>query len=160
MNQPIVYADITQLAKDLSDISGKSPEEITRNIYEDVGQKITAEAKSLAPVDTGRLRNSINYRITGNQLIVGPDVPYAPYQEFGTGTRGEFRGNMYTIRPKNGRYLRFKGSNGNWVTAKVVYHPGIPPHPFMRPASEHVIGSIVDKLAERGESLIVKGPNA
>lgn len=45
-------------------------------------------AKRLAPVDTGRLRASINWRIESDRrglvAIVGTSVDYAPYQEFGT----------------------------------------------------------------------------
>lgn len=45
-------------------------------------------AKRLCPVDTGRLRASINWRLEadarGLLAIVGTDVEYAPYVEFGT----------------------------------------------------------------------------
>lgn len=42
-------------------------------------------AKQEAPVDTGRLRNSITHVIdTGEQAVyIGTNVEYAPYQEFG-----------------------------------------------------------------------------
>lgn len=47
--------------------------------------KIEAKAKTLAPVDTGLLRNSIQTNIEGPlQATVGTPVEYAPYQEFGT----------------------------------------------------------------------------
>lgn len=50
--------------------------------------KVESGAKSLAPVDTGRLRSSISRRIElrGAEIvgIVGTDVEYAPHQEFGT----------------------------------------------------------------------------
>jgi HK97 gp10 family phage protein len=46
---------------------------------------IEAEAKTLAPVDTGMLRNSIQTKIEGPlRATVGTNVEYAPYQEFGT----------------------------------------------------------------------------
>lgn len=43
-------------------------------------------AKQRAPVDTGRLRNSITHEITegGLNAQVGSNVEYAPFQEFGT----------------------------------------------------------------------------
>ena len=46
---------------------------------------IEAEAKRLCPVDTGRLRASIN-TIKPRKLVrsIGTSVEYAPYVEFGT----------------------------------------------------------------------------
>jgi HK97 gp10 family phage protein len=43
-------------------------------------------ARRRAPVDTGRLRNSITHETTPNGLAarVGTNVEYAPFQEFGT----------------------------------------------------------------------------
>lgn len=46
---------------------------------------IEARAKSLAPVDTGILRNSIQTKIESpTKATVGTVVEYAPHQEFGT----------------------------------------------------------------------------
>ena len=46
---------------------------------------IEAEAKTLAPVDTGLLRNSIQTNIEApTKATIGTNVEYAPYQEFGT----------------------------------------------------------------------------
>lgn len=46
---------------------------------------IEAKAKTLAPVDTGLLRNSIQTTIDSpTKATVGTNVEYAPYQEFGT----------------------------------------------------------------------------
>lgn len=42
-------------------------------------------AKEKAPVNTGNLRNSITHVVEGNEGIVGTNVEYAPYVEFGTG---------------------------------------------------------------------------
>lgn len=42
-------------------------------------------AKEKVPVNTGNLRNSITYEVEGNEGIVGTNVEYAPYVEFGTG---------------------------------------------------------------------------
>lgn len=54
---------------------------------------IEADAKALAPVDTGALRSSISSTITGDgrmggmEAVVGPTVEYGIYQEFGTSTQ-------------------------------------------------------------------------
>jgi HK97 gp10 family phage protein len=43
-------------------------------------------AKKAAPVDTGRLRNSIAHKVDKEEpaAYIGTNVEYAPYQEFGT----------------------------------------------------------------------------
>ena len=50
--------------------------------------QVDRQAKALAPVDTGRLRSSINWRLArdgiGLAAIIGTNVSYAIYQEFGT----------------------------------------------------------------------------
>ena len=46
--------------------------------------KVVAQAKALAPVDTGQLKNSIEWGRDGEDLIVGTNNDHAVYQEFGT----------------------------------------------------------------------------
>lgn len=48
------------------------------------GAAVEGQAKLYAPVDTGLLRGSINHRVEGDTAIVGTNVEYAPYQEYGT----------------------------------------------------------------------------
>lgn len=54
---------------------------------------IEADAKSLAPVDTGALRSSISASFEGDgrngsmSAEIGPTVEYGVYQEFGTSTQ-------------------------------------------------------------------------
>lgn len=54
-----------------------------------IGGKAEEYAAGLAPIDTGNLRNSITHThpqkdSDGLYTIVGTNVEYAPYQEFGT----------------------------------------------------------------------------
>lgn len=55
-------------------------------------KKIQKNAKLLAPVDTGQLRNSIKTKTQatqeGAEAQVYTNLEYAPYVEFGTGQRG------------------------------------------------------------------------
>lgn len=50
------------------------------------GEAIVRDAKALAPVDTGALRDSISadYGLAGLSAEIGPTVSYAPFVEFGT----------------------------------------------------------------------------
>ena len=46
---------------------------------------VETNAKNRAPIDTGNLTRSITHVVNGNEGIVGTNVEYAPYVEFGTG---------------------------------------------------------------------------
>lgn len=50
------------------------------------GMQAETYAKQLAPVDTGRLRNSLTYEVqqSDKAVIIGSGVEYAPYVEQGT----------------------------------------------------------------------------
>lgn len=45
---------------------------------------VERNAKKRARVKTGHMRRSITYRVETNRAIVGTNVAYAPFQEFGT----------------------------------------------------------------------------
>ena len=66
------------------------------------GQSYENHAKSYAPVDTGRLRNSIEHHAEGKDtMVVQTDVEYAIYQELGTSKQS---GTPY-MRPAGNNYL-------------------------------------------------------
>lgn len=49
------------------------------------GAKVENYAKQDAPVDTGRLRNSIHHEMENDDTVdIGTDVEYAVFQELGT----------------------------------------------------------------------------
>lgn len=74
----IIEADDFDRVKVLSDAA-------CRNALEICGQSFENHAKVYAPVDTGRLRNSIEHHPEGNDtMVVQTNVEYAIYQEFGT----------------------------------------------------------------------------
>ncbi len=89
-----------------------------------------AEAKKSAPIDKGLLRGSIHsdIRTIGNETVgvVGTNLEYAPYQEFGTGIYGP-KGSPIT--PKRGKFLVFKNKAGRQVFARSV--KGSRPRRFM-----------------------------
>lgn len=51
-----------------------------------IGEDAAATAAEFAPVDTGRLKNSIDSTVVESEqtVYIGTNVEYAPYQEFGT----------------------------------------------------------------------------
>lgn len=49
------------------------------------GREASTRAQLLAPVDNGMLRQSITYKVNGDEVQIGTDVEYAAYVELGTG---------------------------------------------------------------------------
>ena len=91
------------------------------------GPAVVNRAKILCPVDTGRLRASIQGQLKRNILLrprfeVGSNVEYAPYVNDGT--------RPHIIRPRTARALRFV-VGGQVVFARVVHHPGTRAQPFL-----------------------------
>ena len=50
----------------------------------EAGVTVSGSAKQLAPVKTGNLRRSIDYKVTDDDCEIGTNVEYAPYIEYGT----------------------------------------------------------------------------
>ena len=95
--------------------------------------KIDEIATRLAPVDTGRLRNSIHIypmREGEKSYIVADGVEYGVYVEFGT--------SPHIIRPRIKKALSWIDDTNKRVFAKKVNHPGTNAHPFFRPALKEV----------------------
>lgn len=94
-------------------------------------------AKQNAPVDTGILRGSIHsdVRNMGSETvgIVGTNLEYAPYQEFGTGIYGP---SGSPIVPVQASVLAFMSKTGGMIFARSV--SGAPARHFMAAGLEAV----------------------
>lgn len=151
-------ADLTSLVKNLQ-YASKTIEESADDLIRETASKVKSIAVTKAPIRTGALRESISVHYGRLSATIGPGVEYGVYQEFGTASMGEFGGQPYVIRPKNGKYLVFT-INGRKVFAKKVTHPGVKPKYYMRGALESVLQPFIEELAEIGALKIVKGKNA
>ena len=77
------FSEVQKLATDLA----KAPVRMAaRTLAENrtAGMRMQASARSRVRVETGRLRDSITYQMTPTGVILGSDVDYAPFQEYGT----------------------------------------------------------------------------
>jgi HK97 gp10 family phage protein len=158
----VAYADLSGLAENFARASGQDFRTAAADLVNSYAVQTASLAQSFAPVDTGDLRDSITIqRPSPLTAVIGPvGVAYAVYQEFGTATRGEFGGSVYEIRPKKpGGVLVFQ-VGGRTVYAKFVKHPGIPPHPYMRPAFERIVTPFGQSLAQLGGSYVKYGQYA
>lgn len=121
---------------------------------------VEAGAKRKAPVDTGRLRSSITSAVTvtgfgarGVQGIVGTNVVYAPYMEFGTGTfAGRPRVKMPPPAALEGWARRHGGANP-YLIARAIYRAGgLKKHEFfqgsMRDNEQRVVDIINETVAQ------------
>lgn len=96
------------------------------------GRRVQRAAQRIAPVRTGRLRESINVRlrpgIRGIVVEVGTSLSYALYQHDGTGVYGP-RG--HSIRARRGKVMVFE-VGGQRVFAREVR--GVPGTKFLERA--------------------------
>lgn len=97
---------------------------------------VEASAKEKVPVDTGALRRSITSEVNGKEGIVGTNLSYAPYVEFGTGlfaSNGDGRKTPWS----------YQSADGEWH-----YTKGMQPQPYLGPALEENKSKILDIFKE------------
>jgi hypothetical protein len=93
------------------------------------GVRVQARARQLCPVDTGRLRASINVEMTRNRnrlaCRVGTNVKYARFVHYGTGVYGP---KSRPITPTHASVMAFTPRGGKAVVyaSSVRGMPGVP----------------------------------
>lgn len=110
--------------------------------------RVQRDARDAAPVDTGRLRASIEYQVqtmmNGVRAIIGTAVKYAKYREFGT--RPHFVPVRYIGRWAE---LHGLGHRGVFVSGRAT--------PFLMPAAEAnqhaVINDVITEVRAEIERL-------
>lgn len=119
------------------------------------GRLVAQTASELAPVDTGRLARSIHagdpFEISELfwAIDVGTNVEYARAHELGSGIHAldPAERELIVIEPVNAKALAFEWPSGPKNISAYdpetglfffsrVYHPGVPAHPYLRPALE------------------------
>lgn len=91
---------------------------------ERVAVAIETDAKTICPLKTGELKNSIDHEVRGLTARIGTNSGYGLYVELGT--------NPHVIRATNATVLANKETGQ--VFGPVVHHPGTKAQPFLRPA--------------------------
>ena len=85
--------------------------------------------------DTGRLQKSIEYAATSNRVMVGSNLPYARIHQLGG-----------TVRPKKGKFLKFRGLDGEDVFAREVTIPARPYLGISDDDREEIMDTMTDFL--------------
>lgn len=136
----VYIGGLAELQKAMQELPAKIEQNMLRGAMRAGGKVIVEEAKTLAPVDDGDLKNSIRISTKSRNGIVKAEVKagdkkayYAHMIEFGTASyyagTGRTVGKPYKIVSKKAKSLLFGGFFVEGVT-----HPGIRPQPFMRQA--------------------------
>lgn len=113
------------LNANFDDYVGDNLDDAVAAALERVGSAAEGFAADLAPVDSGRLRNSITHKVDDNSVTVGSPLEYAAYVEFGTG--------KYASGGRNTPWV-YKDDKGNWH-----YTHGQRAQPFLKPALQNNI---------------------
>lgn len=84
-----VYIDLREVDALARTLIGKAVtvEKAAATIVAAGAYSIERDAKSLAAVDTGNMKNSVSTEVDGLTAEVGPTAEYAPYVEGGTSTQ-------------------------------------------------------------------------
>ena len=135
---------LDELLEKLSNLGGDVKKSTKKGLHRGA-KKIQMQAKLLAPVDTGQLRNSIktSARETedGAEAKVYTNVEHAPYVEFGTGQRGA---SSHIERPEGVSYN--------------YRHLGQRAQPYMSPAYLHAknTGEVEEEITKSVQNDIRK----
>jgi len=114
-----------------TDLAKKYKEEYVEILTETV-QNIETEAATMAPVDLGILRSSINGEVDGLNGIIGTPIRYAPYMEFGTG------GLVDVPEGLEDYAMKFKGAG--------IKQVNLFPRPFLIPAFKKHTTKMLEEL--------------
>ena len=104
-----------------------------QNALAKAGEVVRADAVDNCPVDTGFLKEHITSTVEGDSAVIGTNVEYAPYVEFGTGAQGD-KSVAHTTK-KHWTYY----SGGRFYTTS-----GHAPQPFLVPALKNNIPQIIE----------------
>jgi hypothetical protein len=160
MTEQLVYmSDLLEFAGVLDHAAGSAADRASEQVIHSMGEEVARLAYAYAPKKTHELANSIRAIHGPMESRVVAEAPYAAYVEFGTWSHNVIspRSGTYTIRPKNAKVLRFKGSNGQTVFTQKVEHPGVKAQPFLGPANAEVLERFTTGIATVGVYLVVEG---
>lgn len=102
------------------------------------------KAKLTCPVKNNQLRASITHEVEGTTGVIGTNVEYAPYVEYGTGIYAAKGGGSQTP-------WSYQDAEGNWYTTV-----GMRPQPFLEPALRSNIKDILQLFGKAIEEEVTQ----
>lgn len=129
-----VSVDGSEVIIQLDTIASNVLPEAIRKALEQSCLIVEGDAKTRCPVDSGQLRQSINYKVEDRTGQVSTNVEYAPYVEIGTG--------IYSSGGRQTPWV-YQDAKGRWHRTS-----GGKPHPFMKPALEQNVSKILNQFED------------
>jgi HK97 gp10 family phage protein len=132
--------------EDHSEPIRKAIKEETARALKKAAMMVEGRAILRSPTDGGNLRSSITHEvISDDTAIVGTNVEYAAYLEFGTGIYAEDGKGRKTP-------WSYEDKDGNWVTTR-----GMKPQPYLRPAFDESKKDIKEILSQAIDDGVRRG---
>lgn len=142
----IVIPEIGKLEELWKKAPQKVDDEISKALHKSA-LTVQRAAQEDTPVDTGRLRSSIQYRVMGKQARVYVQAKYGVFVH--EGTRPHFPP-IKAIEP----WARKRGLNA-FAVARAIARKGTKGHPFMRNAAEASKGDVSEFFREGIQNVII-----
>jgi len=151
---------IENLDKALAALDPKMLDAPLRELLTKAALRIEADAKANAPADSGQLRRTITHQVDQSEppleAVVGTNLSYAPYMEYGTGLLAEGdpafkQGSGPHYPPGNALNVwaeRHGFESGGQVATAIGRRGGLEPRRFLRNAFEGNQGFIAQLVAK------------
>lgn len=133
-----------------------------KKFFERVGATVQGQARILSPVDTGRLRGSIAYKVDDASLPlfveIGSAVEYAPYMEYGTGLLTDGEGGVGGAHFPPGAALntwgqRHGGASGHAIARAIGLAGGLRPRRYLRGGVQNSLTAIRGFVGRLGKDI-------
>jgi HK97 gp10 family phage protein len=140
----INQSDLAKLNKKLAQLQKFSKQELSNEIGRGA-QEIVGRAKQDAKYDNGDLRGSISSQASGKGVAVIADAEYAPYVEFGTGTKVSLT-DMKELGIPDGYAAQFKG--------KGIREVNLPARPFFFSSARVGFNNMLKRVDKKLKKLL------
>ena len=144
-------------SKDIEKLLKNAPEQLKNKIkteVNEVSENIANDARRLCTVGvSGELRRSIRVKHEGDDTLVGTDIKYAPYVEYGTKPHWTSAKNlidwaMYKLKAGSGKKGEQKALSVAYAIVNKIAKEGTKPHPFLTPAIDKWLPMLVKRIDE------------
>lgn len=140
----INQSDLAKLNKKLAQLQKFSKQELSNEIGRGA-QEIVGRAKQSAPYDNGDLRGSISSEASGKGVAVIADIEYAPYVEFGTGSKVSLT-DMKELGIPDSYAAQFKG--------KGIREVNLPARPFFFSSARVGFNNMLKRVDKKLKKLL------
>ena len=121
-----------------------------RRFLETSAQQVEKRAKEKVVSDRGRLRGSITRNIEPMRAVVGSNLVYAPFVEFGTRPHWP---PLKALQPWARRHGFPPGNRGAFLVARKIAQKGTDPQPYLLPAFNESKGDIERNLQNMADEI-------